>query len=84
MCIYLPAVNQKPNMQYVTEGYVEKPQKNPAEKNITIAEKLFTCGRETDVQQRDPSGKHTETPLFFNIYLRAFTNQYDVRKQEYK
>lgn len=49
MCIYLPAVNQKPNVQYVTEGYVEKPQKNPAEKNITIAEKLFTCGRETDV-----------------------------------
>ncbi|XP_032057949.1 cytotoxic and regulatory T-cell molecule [Aythya fuligula] len=43
------AVNQKSNVQYVTEGYVEKPQKNPGEKNITIAEKLFTCGRETDV-----------------------------------
>lgn len=85
MCIYLPAVNQKSNVQYVTEGYAEKPQKNPGEKNITIAEKLFTCGRETDVQQRGPSGKHTETPLvFFNIYLRAFTNQYDVREQEYK
>lgn len=22
--------------------------------------------------------------FFFNIYLRAFTNQYDVREQEYK
>uniref|UniRef100_U3ITS0 Cytotoxic and regulatory T cell molecule n=1 Tax=Anas platyrhynchos platyrhynchos TaxID=8840 RepID=U3ITS0_ANAPP len=43
------AVNQKSNVQYITEGYAEKPQKNPGEKNITIAEKLFTCGRETDV-----------------------------------
>lgn len=49
MCIYLPAVSQKSNVQYVTEGYAEKTQKNPGEKNITIAEKLFTCGRETDV-----------------------------------
>lgn len=27
---------------------------------------------------------HRNTTFFFNIYLRAFTNQYDVREQEYK
>ncbi|XP_010019565.1 PREDICTED: cytotoxic and regulatory T-cell molecule [Nestor notabilis] len=42
-------VNQKSNMQYVTEGYVEKMQKNPRDKTIAISEKLFGCGKETDV-----------------------------------
>ncbi|XP_010186188.1 PREDICTED: cytotoxic and regulatory T-cell molecule [Mesitornis unicolor] len=43
-------VNQKSNMQYVTEGYVETTQKNPGEKNIAIiSEKVFECGKETDV-----------------------------------
>ncbi|XP_009950905.1 PREDICTED: cytotoxic and regulatory T-cell molecule [Leptosomus discolor] len=42
------AVNQKSNMQYVT-GYVETTQKNPRDKNIAISEKLFGCGKETDV-----------------------------------
>ncbi|XP_068274244.1 cytotoxic and regulatory T-cell molecule [Nyctibius grandis] len=42
-------VNQKSNMQYVTEGYVETTQKDPRDKNIAISEKLFGCGKETDV-----------------------------------
>ncbi|XP_009889077.1 PREDICTED: cytotoxic and regulatory T-cell molecule [Charadrius vociferus] len=42
-------VNQKSNMQYVTEGYVETMQNNPRDKNIPISEKLFGCGKETDV-----------------------------------
>ncbi|XP_054659045.1 cytotoxic and regulatory T-cell molecule [Grus americana] len=42
-------VNQKSNVQYVTEGYVEKTQKNPREKTIAISEKIFGCGKETDV-----------------------------------
>ncbi|XP_050766805.1 cytotoxic and regulatory T-cell molecule [Gymnogyps californianus] len=42
-------LNQKSNMQYVTEGYVETAQKNPRDKNIAISEKLFGCGKETDV-----------------------------------
>ncbi|KAM6190863.1 cytotoxic and regulatory T-cell molecule [Sarcoramphus papa] len=42
-------VNQKSNMQYVTEGYVETAQKNPRDKNIAISEKVFGCGKETDV-----------------------------------
>ncbi|KAM6234435.1 cytotoxic and regulatory T-cell molecule isoform 1-T1 [Spheniscus humboldti] len=41
--------NQKSNMQYVTEGYVERTQKNPSDKNIAISAKLFGCGKETDV-----------------------------------
>ncbi|XP_010721954.1 cytotoxic and regulatory T-cell molecule isoform X2 [Meleagris gallopavo] len=43
------AVNQKSNVQYVTEGYVEATQKNPSEKNTTIPEEQFACGKETDV-----------------------------------
>ncbi|XP_052553372.1 cytotoxic and regulatory T-cell molecule isoform X1 [Tympanuchus pallidicinctus] len=42
-------VNQKSNVQYVTEGYVEATQKNPSEKNTTIPEEQFACGKETDV-----------------------------------
>ncbi|KAM9519569.1 cytotoxic and regulatory T-cell molecule isoform 2-T2 [Guaruba guarouba] len=42
-------VDQKSNMQYVTEGYVETMQKNPREKTIAISEKLFGCGKETNV-----------------------------------
>ncbi|XP_075298656.1 cytotoxic and regulatory T-cell molecule [Opisthocomus hoazin] len=42
-------VSQKSNMQYVTEGYMETTQKNPREKTIAISEKLFGCGKETDV-----------------------------------
>ncbi|XP_062450586.1 cytotoxic and regulatory T-cell molecule [Rhea pennata] len=42
-------VNQKSNVQYVTEGYVETTQKNPRQKNFAMAEKLFACGKETDV-----------------------------------
>uniref|UniRef100_A0A8C0EXN0 Cytotoxic and regulatory T cell molecule n=1 Tax=Bubo bubo TaxID=30461 RepID=A0A8C0EXN0_BUBBB len=42
-------VNQKSNVQYVTEGCVEMTQKNPRDKNIEISEKLFGCGKETDV-----------------------------------
>ncbi|CAM9823787.1 unnamed protein product [Bubo scandiacus] len=42
-------VNQKSNVQYVTEGCVETTQKNPRDKNIEISEKLFGCGKETDV-----------------------------------
>lgn len=55
MCFVL-AVNPKSNTQYVTEGYVETPEKNletteknPGDKNIAISEKMFKCGRETDV-----------------------------------
>ncbi|KAM6044678.1 cytotoxic and regulatory T-cell molecule [Theristicus caerulescens] len=43
------AVNQKSNMQYVTEGYVETTQKNPKDQNTAISEKLYGCGKETDV-----------------------------------
>ncbi|XP_074972418.1 cytotoxic and regulatory T-cell molecule [Phalacrocorax aristotelis] len=43
------AVSQKSNVQYVTEGYVETAQKTPRDKSIAISEKLFGCGRETDV-----------------------------------
>uniref|UniRef100_A0A8C8AHT0 Cytotoxic and regulatory T cell molecule n=1 Tax=Otus sunia TaxID=257818 RepID=A0A8C8AHT0_9STRI len=42
-------VNQKSNVQYVTEGCVETTEKNPRDKNIAISEKLFGCGKETDV-----------------------------------
>ncbi|KAM6115528.1 cytotoxic and regulatory T-cell molecule [Phoenicopterus ruber ruber] len=42
-------VNQKSNVQYVTEGYVETTQKNPRDKAVVIDEKLFRCGKETDV-----------------------------------
>ncbi|KAM4757552.1 cytotoxic and regulatory T-cell molecule [Cyanocitta cristata] len=57
------AVNPKSNTQYVTEGYVETPEKNPetpeknletpeknpGDKNVAISEKMFRCGRETDI-----------------------------------
>ncbi|XP_059685544.1 cytotoxic and regulatory T-cell molecule [Gavia stellata] len=43
------AVNQKSNVQYVTEGYVETTQNNPRDKTVAISEKLFGCGKETDV-----------------------------------
>lgn len=43
-------------MQYVTEGHVETPEKNletpekdPGNTNVAISEKMFKCGRETDV-----------------------------------
>ncbi|KAM6295856.1 cytotoxic and regulatory T-cell molecule [Aegotheles albertisi] len=42
-------VNQKSNMQYVTEGYVETMQKNSGDKIIAISEKVLGCGKETDV-----------------------------------
>ncbi|KAK4809533.1 hypothetical protein QYF61_015369 [Mycteria americana] len=42
-------VNQKSNVQYVTEGYVETTQKNPRDKNIAVSEELFGCGKETNV-----------------------------------
>ncbi|XP_051494267.1 cytotoxic and regulatory T-cell molecule [Apus apus] len=42
-------VNQKSNMQYVTEGYVETTGNNPRDKTATTSEKLFGCGKETDV-----------------------------------
>ncbi|XP_053942999.1 cytotoxic and regulatory T-cell molecule isoform X2 [Cuculus canorus] len=42
-------VSPKPNAQYVTEGYVERRQKNPSKENTAISEKLFQCGKETDV-----------------------------------
>lgn len=62
MCCVI-AVNAKSNMQYVTEGHVETseknpetleknpgtPEKNPGDKNTAISEKMFECGRETDV-----------------------------------
>lgn len=55
MCCVL-AVNPKSNMQYITEEHVEPPEKNPEtpEKNpgdqsMAISEKMFQCGRETDV-----------------------------------
>ncbi|XP_058713046.1 cytotoxic and regulatory T-cell molecule [Poecile atricapillus] len=58
-----PAVNPKSNMQYVTEGHVETPEKNletpeknletpeknPGDENTAISEEMFQCGRETDV-----------------------------------
>ncbi|TRZ15482.1 hypothetical protein HGM15179_011619 [Zosterops borbonicus] len=57
------AANPKSNMQYVTEGHgetpeknpetpekdLETPEKNPSDKNLSISEKMFYCGRETDV-----------------------------------
>ncbi|XP_056365432.1 cytotoxic and regulatory T-cell molecule isoform X3 [Oenanthe melanoleuca] len=50
------AVNPKSNMQYITEGHVETPEKNPetpeknpGDKTMAISEKMFQCGRETDV-----------------------------------
>nr|XP_009672349.1 PREDICTED: cytotoxic and regulatory T-cell molecule [Struthio camelus australis] len=42
-------VTQKSNVQYLTDGYVETTQKNLRDKNSAIAEKLFACGKETDV-----------------------------------
>ncbi|XP_065553139.1 cytotoxic and regulatory T-cell molecule isoform X2 [Lathamus discolor] len=42
-------VNQKSNTQYVTAGHVETMQKNPRDKTIAISEKLFGCGKETNV-----------------------------------
>ncbi|XP_071625002.1 cytotoxic and regulatory T-cell molecule [Heliangelus exortis] len=42
-------VSQKPNMQYVTEGYVETTPRNPRGKNTAASEKVFGCGKETDV-----------------------------------
>ncbi|XP_014112789.1 PREDICTED: cytotoxic and regulatory T-cell molecule [Pseudopodoces humilis] len=58
-----PGVNPKSNMQYVTEGHVEtpeknletpeknleNPEKNPGNENTAISEEMFKCGRETDV-----------------------------------
>ncbi|XP_015505084.1 cytotoxic and regulatory T-cell molecule isoform X1 [Parus major] len=51
-----PAVNPKSNMQYVTEGHtetpeknLETPEKNPGDENTAISEEMFKCGRETDV-----------------------------------
>uniref|UniRef100_A0A8C4UBW3 Cytotoxic and regulatory T cell molecule n=1 Tax=Falco tinnunculus TaxID=100819 RepID=A0A8C4UBW3_FALTI len=41
-------VNQKSNMQYVTEGYVETTWKNQKD-NTAIHEKQFGCGKETDI-----------------------------------
>ncbi|XP_026719380.1 cytotoxic and regulatory T-cell molecule [Athene cunicularia] len=43
------AVNQKANVQYVTEGCVGTIQENPGDQNIATSEKLFGCGKETDV-----------------------------------
>ncbi|XP_062464801.1 cytotoxic and regulatory T-cell molecule isoform X2 [Pezoporus occidentalis] len=43
------AVNQKSNMQYVTAGYVETMQRNPRDRTNAISEKLFGCGKETNV-----------------------------------
>ncbi|XP_068016012.1 cytotoxic and regulatory T-cell molecule [Melanerpes formicivorus] len=43
------AVSQKPSMQYVTEGCMETTQKPPRDKNIATREKLFECGKETDL-----------------------------------
>ncbi|KAM4885735.1 cytotoxic and regulatory T-cell molecule [Sylvia borin] len=57
------AANPKSNVQYVTEGHVETPEKNPetpeknleppeknpGDKNLAISEKMFECGRETDI-----------------------------------
>ncbi|XP_069732625.1 cytotoxic and regulatory T-cell molecule isoform X3 [Phaenicophaeus curvirostris] len=42
-------VSPKPNAQYVTEGYVERTQKNPSQKITAISENIFQCGKETDV-----------------------------------
>uniref|UniRef100_A0A672UY05 Cytotoxic and regulatory T cell molecule n=1 Tax=Strigops habroptila TaxID=2489341 RepID=A0A672UY05_STRHB len=42
-------VNQKSNMQYVTEGYVKTVQKNPRDTTVAINKKQFGCGKETDV-----------------------------------
>ncbi|OXB81285.1 UNVERIFIED_CONTAM: hypothetical protein H355_014329 [Colinus virginianus] len=42
-------VNQKSNMQYVTEGYMESTLKDPSEKKAAIPEEQLACGRETDV-----------------------------------
>ncbi|XP_030320512.1 cytotoxic and regulatory T-cell molecule [Calypte anna] len=42
-------VSQKPNMQCVTEGYVETPPKSPRGKTTAVREKVFGCGKETDV-----------------------------------
>ncbi|XP_028940504.1 cytotoxic and regulatory T-cell molecule [Antrostomus carolinensis] len=42
-------VSQKSNVQYLTEGYVETTQKNPRDKNSAVREKIFGCGKETDV-----------------------------------
>ncbi|PKU37447.1 cytotoxic and regulatory t-cell molecule [Limosa lapponica baueri] len=41
--------NQKSNVQYVTEEYVETAQEDLRNKNIAISEKLFRCGKETNV-----------------------------------
>ncbi|XP_071305785.1 cytotoxic and regulatory T-cell molecule [Agelaius tricolor] len=57
------AGNPKSNMQYVTEGHTEtpekdletpeknpeRPEKSPGDKTTAINEEMFTCGRETDV-----------------------------------
>ncbi|KAM6238232.1 cytotoxic and regulatory T-cell molecule [Porphyrio hochstetteri] len=43
------AANPKPNVQYVTEGYVATTHKNLREKTTAISEKIFGCGKETDV-----------------------------------
>ncbi|XP_068028063.1 cytotoxic and regulatory T-cell molecule [Anomalospiza imberbis] len=50
------AGNAKSNMQYVTEGPVEHPEKNPetpeknpGDKTMARREEIFPCGRETDV-----------------------------------
>ncbi|XP_010213503.1 PREDICTED: cytotoxic and regulatory T-cell molecule [Tinamus guttatus] len=42
-------VNHKSDVQSITNGYVETTQKNPTDKSFAIAEKLFACGKETDV-----------------------------------
>uniref|UniRef100_A0A8C3JS97 Cytotoxic and regulatory T cell molecule n=1 Tax=Calidris pygmaea TaxID=425635 RepID=A0A8C3JS97_9CHAR len=41
--------NQKSNVQYVTEEHVETAQKDPRDKHMAISEKLFRCGKETNV-----------------------------------
>ncbi|XP_064253753.1 cytotoxic and regulatory T-cell molecule [Passer domesticus] len=50
------AGNPKSNLQYVTEGHVETPEKNletpeknPGTQTTAVNEEKFTCGRETDV-----------------------------------
>ncbi|XP_009634397.1 cytotoxic and regulatory T-cell molecule [Egretta garzetta] len=42
-------VNQKSNVQYITEGYVETTQKNPKDNNAAVSKKPFGWGKETDV-----------------------------------
>ncbi|XP_074833163.1 cytotoxic and regulatory T-cell molecule [Carettochelys insculpta] len=41
--------NQKPNMQYVTEGYAQTIKSDSAETNISAFVKQLACGKETNV-----------------------------------